>query len=193
MREAEALRQKQEQQRREEEQRQQEQQLREAEALRQKQEQQRQDEEQRQQEQQQREAEQRRKEEEQQQQQDAAFFRNMINLFNKHQDQEQQRAQESGNEQPLHDLLSDFREHEDDYVDGSNPQNDIDIDTNDEEGRALGGPKNLIGTKKAKKLRSIQVTHVASPTQSAPRITIVETPTGRTQRTTAIPATDDKF
>jgi hypothetical protein len=85
-------------------------------------------------------------------------------LFNKHQAQEEQRIQESEEEQPLNEQpsdnhLSDSRQLGDDNEDRSNPHCGIDSDTNGE-GRALGDPKNLIGTKKAKKLRAIQVTRV---------------------------------
>lgn len=162
--EAEAQRQKQEQQQREAEQLKQEQQRQEAEALRQKQE---------------------------QQQREAEFMQNMVALFQQQQMQGNHVFQGGENEErneqhPLNDHHPD-----EDNLDNLNAE-DVD-DTHSgligNEGHALGAPNNLIGTKKAKAIRSLQVTHVPS----APRITIIETPTGRSQRTTGIPETGGKF
>jgi hypothetical protein len=188
--EAEAQRQKQEQQQREAEQLKQEQQRQEAEALRQKQEQQQREAEQLMQEQQRQEAEVLRQKQEQQQR-EAEFMQNMVALFQQQQMQGNHVFQGGENEErneqhPLNDHHPD-----EDNLDNLNAE-DVD-DTHSgligNEGHALGAPNNLIGTKKAKAIRSLQVTHVPS----APRITIIETPTGRSQRTTGIPETGGKF
>ena len=171
-REAEQL--KQEQQRQEAEKRQQEQQRQEAEALRRKQEQQRQ--------------------EAEQQRQEAEFMQNCLALFQQQQMQGKHVFQGDENEglngqPPLNDHSSDHSD--EDNADNSSAGNVNETHSGliGDEGHALGAPKNLIGTKKAKAIRSLQVTQVPS----APRITIIETPTGRSQRTTGIPETDGKF
>ncbi len=113
------------------------------------------------------------------------------------QQQEEQRRQEAEAEQQLRQQQEEQRrreaegqaEHRSDSHDQNGQPGDV---SGEDHGTPrLGNPHNLIGVKKAKKMKALEVTHAPSPPSSAWRIVIIET--GRNQRIEAIPETNRKF